>query len=51
MGKKRYPAIGLFKLPEFLWLWISNHAFRAHPHKRKAFYEHQLAKQSDLLHP
>lgn len=29
---------------EYYWLLLSNHAFRSAPDKRKAFFEHRLAK-------
>jgi len=41
-GKR--PPHNLRQWLEFLWLWFSNPTFRASPNKRRAYYEHCVAK-------
>ena len=38
------PPSGLKQWAEFYWLWLIDPTFRAAHNKRKAYYEHRLAK-------
>lgn len=38
------PPCGLTQWLEFLWLWLADPTFREARNKRKAYYEHCLAK-------
>jgi hypothetical protein len=44
MGKRSGPPSNYKQWIEFLWLWISDATFRRSRNKRKAYYEHCLAK-------
>jgi len=42
--RRRRPPRNLTEWIEFCWLFASNPIFRAAPDKRKAYFEHRLAK-------
>lgn len=42
--KRQHPPHGLIQWIEFYWLILTSRAFRAAPDKRKAYFEHCVAK-------
>jgi hypothetical protein len=44
MGKRGGPPSNFKQWMEFFWLWMSDSTFRNSHNKRKAYYEHCLAK-------
>ena len=42
--KGHSPPTGFKQWMEFFWLWLSDPTFRTSPNKRKAYYEHRLAR-------
>jgi hypothetical protein len=42
-NKRRHPR-NFREWREFWWLWVTNASFRNAPDKRRAFYEHLLAR-------
>jgi len=49
MANGKLPPSNVKQWLEFFWLWLSNPTFRHSRNKRKAYYEHCLAKS--LLRP
>jgi hypothetical protein len=44
MGRRNKLPSNLSQWVEFFWLWLANPTFREARDKRKAYYEHCLAK-------
>ena len=44
MRQEKFPPKNLGEWVEFCWLLATNTAFRAAPDRRKAYFEHRLAK-------